>query len=390
MIQLEYLKKTIAKIWVEFTLQPVCIRLPPPFFSSPPTTIAKSDPERTLLEAAQKGELSDLQKLLNQKVCPTVQDQKFQRTALHWALAKRHSKCACFLIPCSDINAQDLLCQETPLYLAVKAGDKQMLFLLLERGADITLKDRFGKTPLMWATEKGFVELLPLLYKERDNLDERDHEGKTPLMWALEHPNLSSQMVACLLLYDADPRICDTKGKNFLWHIIEKLAFPIIDVLSSAYEGFPKKDCLYKLLLQKEPLTEMSPLMFAATKPEWAPHLSKLVFNCPPMEIFTAQNSRGKTATDLAVTEEGKKSLRSIIQSVKLNSELQKKFQKEGFESSLYITALIAIDYLKNLILTQLQKIKEKESLQIFFFRKLRKVISLNFLKKNLIISLKF
>lgn len=53
----------------------------------------------------------------------------------------------------------------TPLHYAVGLGSRETVELLLENGADRTIKDRQGKTPAEMAKEKGKLDLLQILSK---------------------------------------------------------------------------------------------------------------------------------------------------------------------------------------------------------------------------------
>lgn len=61
-----------------------------------------------------------------------------------------------------DINSKDLA-GDTALIVAIKNDQTQITKLLLELGADKSLKDAEGKTAYDYAVERGFVELAELL-----------------------------------------------------------------------------------------------------------------------------------------------------------------------------------------------------------------------------------
>ena len=53
---------------------------------------------------------------------------------------------------------------DTPLLIAVKSGAlPEIVQLLLERGADVTVKDENGKTPLEIAKERKLIDVVSLL-----------------------------------------------------------------------------------------------------------------------------------------------------------------------------------------------------------------------------------
>lgn len=72
----------------------------------------------------------------------------------------------------------------TPLYYAVMANNKDMVKLLLEKGANVNAKvkdDHFGETSFFAALKSGRVEVLPLLLEGGANLNARNSFGETPL-----------------------------------------------------------------------------------------------------------------------------------------------------------------------------------------------------------------
>ncbi len=99
---------------------------------------------------------------------------------------------------------------ESPLFEAVKKGDKAEVEALLAKGADVNAKDRHGKTPLHQLAEHPgddalFIETIraqgldpsPFLWKGKEiaellltkgaDVNAKDKDGNTPLHWAIFH-----------------------------------------------------------------------------------------------------------------------------------------------------------------------------------------------------------
>ena len=82
--------------------------------------------------------------------------------------------------------------------------------LLLDLGADPSLRDAKERTPLFYAT----VELFPLLLQHGAALEDRDQDGLTPFLYA------KTKAALALLKLGADPRALDSLKRN-RWHYLE-------------------------------------------------------------------------------------------------------------------------------------------------------------------------
>jgi cytohesin len=73
----------------------------------------------------------------------------------------------------------------TPLDRAVGAGFKDIVELLIAKGADVNAKDFWDWTPLHSAVY-GHKDIVKLLIAKRADVNARDAEGRTPLSYAKE------------------------------------------------------------------------------------------------------------------------------------------------------------------------------------------------------------
>ena len=76
---------------------------------------------------------------------------------------------------------------QTPLFWAASDGHEAVVQLLIDKGADIEAKDRYGRTPLSWAAEKGHEAVVQLLIDKGADIEAKNHYGRTSLFWAAEN-----------------------------------------------------------------------------------------------------------------------------------------------------------------------------------------------------------
>jgi len=72
----------------------------------------------------------------------------------------------------------------TPLLWAAENRHEAVVRLLLDKGASVDAKDNNSRTPLLWAAENGYEAIMRLLLDKGANIDAKDNNGRTPLLWA--------------------------------------------------------------------------------------------------------------------------------------------------------------------------------------------------------------
>ena len=77
--------------------------------------------------------------------------------------------------------------RNTALHAALAARAWEVARLLLERGADVRLRDSEGSTPLHGAAAGGSADLAEQILARGADVNARDNAGKTPLTRAEEH-----------------------------------------------------------------------------------------------------------------------------------------------------------------------------------------------------------
>jgi len=94
----------------------------------------------------------------------------------------------------------------TPLFLAAKSGNAEMVELLIKAGADVNYTDTKGTTPLMVAAASGSEAAVKALVAHGADVNAKDGaHGQTPLMFAAALNRAAS--IRVLLAHRADPNI---------------------------------------------------------------------------------------------------------------------------------------------------------------------------------------
>jgi len=154
--------------------------------------------DSALLDAAKKGNLTRVQKLLTPENINCRDSQGRNSTPLHLAAGYNNLEVAEFLLENgADVNAQDkggLI----PLHNASSYGHLDIAALLIRYNTVVNATDKWGFTPLHEAAQKGRTQLCALLLAHGADPTLKNQEGQTPLDLC------SADDVKCLL-QDAMP-----------------------------------------------------------------------------------------------------------------------------------------------------------------------------------------
>lgn len=196
--------------------------------------------------AAQRGDVSSLERLVKIEKTSVNERAADGTTALHWAAFHNHYEACLFLIDNgADINARGGFKSATPLMWACRNGFVYIARLLLQRGAVYNETDEQGfsplhlavhssnvllviyfvheyasfgvdpvdldlrRIPLIWAACQGDHMTLDVLVKAGANVHAADAEGMTPLHWATVSKSLDCLQI--LLRAGADPFVRNTR-----------------------------------------------------------------------------------------------------------------------------------------------------------------------------------
>jgi ankyrin repeat protein len=154
--------------------------------------------------AARAGDLGKARALLDTNPALVfLTDNKYGRTALHWAVQSDHTDVAELLLSKNaDVNAQDSG-GRTPLDEAARLGYMDMAKLLLAHGASVNAGYK-GVTPLHFAAVTNHGAMVELLLANGADVNATESvSGQTPLEMAVSEGNRDA--VQSMLTLGADP-----------------------------------------------------------------------------------------------------------------------------------------------------------------------------------------
>ena len=95
-----------------------------------------------------------------------------------------------------------------------KDGNLKEVQLLLDKGADVNIQNKYGSTALIWASKYGQLKVVQLLLERGSNVNIQNKDGNTALIFASENGNLKE--VQLLLDKGADVNIQTKSGSTAL------------------------------------------------------------------------------------------------------------------------------------------------------------------------------
>ena len=143
-----------------------------------------------LHQAARRGNLAQVKKLLKGKKAKVNEAGEFGDTPIMWAAYEGNASVVAYLIAAgANVKAADKE-KTTPLHLATGNGHCEIIAALLAKGANAKAMDGDGFTPLHWAAVWDYPDAIQVFTKSKVNANVRGIEGITALhaAAALGHP----------------------------------------------------------------------------------------------------------------------------------------------------------------------------------------------------------
>jgi uncharacterized protein len=194
------------------------------------------DSVRAMLEAAARGEVDTLQRLIAAGAALESANAAGE-TPLLLAVKNNHLSAAVLLIDAgSNINAQAAN-RDSPWLLAGALGRTEMLRHMIPKGPDFSVRNRFGGNALIPACERAHVDAVKVLLTTKIDVNHINDLGWTCLLEIVilgdggpRHVEVAKRVLAA----GADPKIADKDGVSPLTHARRKGQTEIARLIEAA------------------------------------------------------------------------------------------------------------------------------------------------------------
>jgi glyoxylase-like metal-dependent hydrolase (beta-lactamase superfamily II) len=147
-------------------------------------------------DVAQQGDLAKIKRLLEKSPELLEARSANEKTPLHFAAQGGHKDIVELLLAKgADVNAKNIA-SETPLHYAAAMGYKDIVGLLISKGAVLNSGTTNGSTPLHYSANFGKSEIIQVLIEKGADINCRTKYGTTPLDLAYDFDrNEAAQMI---------------------------------------------------------------------------------------------------------------------------------------------------------------------------------------------------
>jgi len=151
---------------------------------------------------------------------------------LHGAIVGEEPEIASQLIERgADVNLRNKA-GLSALMMAAAIGHPGLVSSLIEKGAVVDAKSESGETALMYTSEGGSLEIVQLLKAKGADVNTQTNGGRTPLIYAVG--GKQAGIVGWLLENGADARLQTKSGRTALWEAVESEDLEIAKTLIKA------------------------------------------------------------------------------------------------------------------------------------------------------------
>lgn len=150
--------------------------------------------------------------------------------AFRYAIENNHIDVISSLV--GHININQNVDDSSFLICAVRARNKKIIDILLQRGAKTDAQDADGKTALMYAVQNGDEDIIKAILNKKAEVNASDAQHNTALMYALQRGN--KDIADILLEHNAYTDIKDADGNTALIYALQNKDQEIIQTLFRA------------------------------------------------------------------------------------------------------------------------------------------------------------
>jgi uncharacterized protein len=197
---------------------------------------SQSSAARNMLDAAARGDAARLEGLIANGA-PLDPTDSAGQTPLLLAVQGNHVAAAEALIKAgSNINAQAAN-KDTPWLLAGALGRTEMLRLMIPRGPDFSIRNRFGGNALIPACERAHVDTVKLLLTTKIDVNHVNNLGWTCLLEIVilgDGGPRHVEVAQLVLAAGANANIADKDGVSPLAHAKRKGQREIAQLIANA------------------------------------------------------------------------------------------------------------------------------------------------------------
>ena len=119
--------------------------------------------------------------------------------------------------------------KETALGISTFNGNKEIVDMLLQKGADPNVNDDMGIAPILGAARQNRAEIIEMLIKNKAKVDIKNKSDETALHYAAEYN--SGDAAKVLLAKGADKNLKNSSGKTPLDIAKDKKSDKVIELL---------------------------------------------------------------------------------------------------------------------------------------------------------------
>jgi uncharacterized protein len=192
--------------------------------------------QRAMIEAAERGDLSAINRLLIAGTPVDVRDE-MGRTGMLASIEKGQIEAALlFLKEGANINAVALN-RDTPWLLAGARGHTRALQAMWAMGPDLSLRNRFGGSALIPACHYGYVETVRFLLTTTIDVDHVNNLGWTCLLEAVilgDGSQPYQDIVRMVIAKGAKLDLGDKQGVTAMAHARQRGQTQIVRLLEQA------------------------------------------------------------------------------------------------------------------------------------------------------------